>query len=60
MAESKGDDPKPRGRPRAEEPGTSVSTWLRPAEHDKLIRLANKHETSISSLVRQLLILKLR
>lgn len=51
---------KPIGRPRAEEPGSAVTTWLRQSEHDKLIRLANKHETTISSLVRSLLILKLR
>jgi hypothetical protein len=52
-------DPRPRGRPPVEEKGTSVSTWLRPSEHDKLIKLAHKHETSISSLVRQLLTLRL-
>jgi hypothetical protein len=57
---SEKDPVKPRGRPRVEEPGTSVSTWLRPGEHDKLIQLANKHDTTISALVRQLLILKLR
>jgi hypothetical protein len=52
--------PRPPGRPRVDEPGTSVSTWLRPSEHDRLIRLANKHETTVSALVRQLLLLKLR
>lgn len=51
---------RPRGRPKSDEPGTSVSTWLRPSEHDKLIRLANQQETSVSSLVRQLLLLKIR
>ena len=34
-------------------------TWLRPGEHDQLIRLAKQHETTVSSLVRQLLNLKL-
>jgi hypothetical protein len=48
-----------RGRPRLQEPGTSVSTWLRPGEHDKLIKLAKDNEQSISSLVRSLLKLKL-
>lgn len=52
--------PKPIGRPRAEEPGSSVTTWLRQSEHDRLIKMANKHETTISALVRSLLILKLR
>lgn len=49
-----------RGRPRVEIQGASVSTWLRPAEHDRLIQLANKHEVTVSKLVRSLLILKLR
>lgn len=48
-----------RGRPRVSEPGTSVSTWLRPDEHDRLIKLANARETTVSSLVRSLLILRL-
>ena len=51
---------KPRGRPRVTEPGTTVSTWLRPGEHDRLIKLANLKETSVSALVRQLLVLRLR
>lgn len=60
MAKDQDDTPRPRGRPKADEPGTSVSTWLRPNEHDRLIRLANQKETSVSSLVRELLIPKLR
>lgn len=51
---------KPRGRPKADEPGSTVSTWLRTGEHDKLVKLAQQQETSISALVRQLLALKLR
>ena len=51
--------PKPepfgkRGRPRVAEPGSSVSTWLRQADHDQLIRLAQRHDLSVSALVRQL------
>jgi len=48
-----------RGRPKSSEPSNTVSTWLPAAEHDKLIKLANKQETSVSSLVRQLLAYKL-
>jgi len=55
------DEPtNPRGRPRVDEPGSAVTTWLRPKEHDYLIRMANEREQSVSSLVRQLLVLKLR
>ena len=51
---------KPVGRPKASDPkGSSVTTWIGKAEHDQLIRLANQHETSVSSLVRSLLMLKL-
>lgn len=49
-----------RGRPRAEEPSASVSVWLPARHHDMLIRLANKQDTSVSAVVRQLLVLKLR
>ena len=48
-----------RGRPRTA-PSSSVSTWLPDDAHDKLIRLAAEQETSISALVRSLLLLKLR
>jgi hypothetical protein len=53
--------PKPKGgRPRVREPGVPVATWLRPAEYDKLIQTANAHETTVSSLVRVWLRLKLK
>jgi hypothetical protein len=50
-------DPPPGkpGRPRVSEPGSSVSTWLRQADHDHLIQLAQRHDLSVSALVRQLL-----
>ena len=51
--------PKGRGRPKVEEPRAAVSTWLPANEHDRLIQLANKHETSVSALVRHLLKLRL-
>jgi len=50
----------PIGRPRNPQPSNSVSTWLPANAHDKLIQMAKQQETSISSLVRSLLILKLR
>jgi hypothetical protein len=51
---------RPRGRPRAPEPGSSVSTWVPQAYHDRLIQLAEKHDVSVSSLVKTLLVLQLR
>jgi hypothetical protein len=49
-----------RGRPRNREPSSTVSTWLPAGAHDKLIQLAQEQETSISALVRSLLMLRLR
>jgi len=40
--------------------GTSVSAWVRPGEYDRLVKLAHQRETSVSKLVRELLILRLR
>jgi hypothetical protein len=50
---------RPRGRPRVEEPMSSVSTRLPSDAYDRLIRAANQQDKSVSSLVRQLLILRL-
>jgi hypothetical protein len=53
--------PRPRGRPRVDdEPLSSVSTRLPTPCYDRLIELANKQEKSVSRLVRDLLVLKLR
>lgn len=43
------------GRPRSDEPKTTVSTWLPTKEHDRLIRLANERDQSVSQTVRQIL-----
>jgi hypothetical protein len=59
MTDPPDDPPGKRGRPRVAEPGSSVSTWLRQGEHDELIRLAQQHDTTVSSLVRQLLKLRI-
>jgi len=43
---------KPQGRPKAEEPGTSVSAWLPTRVYDKLAAEASKEGRSVSALVR--------
>lgn len=48
-----------RGRPRVEEPRSSVSTWLPASYHDRLIEMAKQRDQSVSSLVRYLLTLRL-
>lgn len=53
-------DKAPGGRPKGPEPGSSVSTWLRQSEHDRLIRIAQQQDTTISKLVREMLRVKLR
>jgi hypothetical protein len=51
-----GDPPRARGRPKTEEPaGTSVTTWLRISEYDRLMALAKREEQTLSALVRELL-----
>lgn len=47
--------PHPGGRPRVEEPRTSVSAWLPARKHDRLIQLANRHEQSLSATLNQLI-----
>jgi len=57
------DDPPPKrkpGRPRVEEPGTRLSTFLRNSDYDRLVRLALKQDRSVSALVRDLLKVRLR
>lgn len=49
-----------RGRPRSAEPGSSLSVWVPVSHHDQLITMAKKHRTSVSRLVRTLLVLQLR
>jgi hypothetical protein len=50
---------RPRGRPKAQEPTTPVTAWVKPSEYDRIVRLANQRETSVSGLVRDLIRLKL-
>jgi hypothetical protein len=51
--------PRPRGRPRAQEPSTPLTAWVKTSEYDRLVRLANKRETTVSSLVRDLIKLRM-
>lgn len=53
------DTPK-RGRPRVDVPLTSLSIRVPAPVHDRLIRIANRAEKSLSELVRDVLILRLR
>jgi predicted HicB family RNase H-like nuclease len=46
---------RPPGRPRAAEPGSTVSVWLPVSQHDRLVKAAIAREISVSSLVRHLL-----
>lgn len=48
-----------RGRPRVEEPGSTVSTWLPKSEHDRLIAIATRRGDSVSAIVRRLLTVRL-
>ena len=47
------DPPHGRGRPKAEEPGTSITAWIPASEYDRLAKLANDRNESLSTLVRQ-------
>ncbi|MDH5244824.1 MAG: hypothetical protein OEW98_00110 [Betaproteobacteria bacterium] len=46
---------RPRGRPKASEPGSSVSIWVPARQHDHLAALARQRGVSISALVRRVL-----
>ena len=58
MCSERKEKPK-RGRPKSDEPGSAVMTWLRAGEHDRLIALAKREEKTISALVRDLLKVRL-
>lgn len=50
---------RPRGRPRVNEPRSWVSTKLPASAHDRLCQIAAERETSVSALVRQILIVNI-
>lgn len=47
---------KGRGRPPVQEPRSTVSTWLPASAHDRLIKVANAREMSVSAIVRHIII----
>jgi hypothetical protein len=49
-----------RGRPRGAVPGVAVGTWLRTTEYDRLLRTAQRRETTVSALLRRLVQRRLR
>ena len=50
-----GGDRRRRGRPRVEEPRSTLSTWVWAKHHDKLVQIAARKEMSVSALVREIL-----
>lgn len=49
------DKPKRRGRPKADEPGIRISTWVPESEFDSLAKYARRHDRSLSALLREAL-----
>ena len=50
---------RPAGSTRAPESGTTLNAWIPASQHDHLVRLARERDVSVSSVVRQILILRL-
>jgi cytidylate kinase len=49
-----------RGRPRIElAASTSLTTWVRASDYDRLAQIAKREEKSLSAIVRELVKLKL-
>ncbi len=44
-----------RGRPRRDEPGERLSTWLPVGDYDRLVQRAKTEEKHLSALVRDIL-----
>lgn len=51
--------PRGRGRPRVEARLERVSTRLPVAQFDRLVQLANQKDTSVSNLLRQIVVFRL-
>jgi len=51
--------PRPRGRPKVDEPLEPVMTRLPRGEFEKLCRAAHRQDMKVSALVRRLIILRL-
>lgn len=53
------DEQKKRGRPRAKEDRSTVSSWILERHHKQLAEVARKSEMSLSAHVRKVLVLSL-
>lgn len=54
-------EPRGRGRPRVEDRGAPVTTWLPGSQYQRLFQLAQHHtDGNVSALVRKILIVRLR
>lgn len=61
MNDQRDDDRRSKGgRPRAAEAGSSISAWIPARLHDRAIKVARQHDTSVSSIVRRALAQTLR
>jgi hypothetical protein len=47
------EQPRKPGRPKADEPGVRVSTWLKESTFDQLAKYARQHDRSLSALLRE-------
>ncbi len=54
------DKPNLVGRPKGSEPGSNVSTWLPGSYHDRLIQIAKTRRTTVSNVVKSIVIKELR
>ncbi len=48
------------GRPRAEHESASLSTWIPTPTYDALVKAANDRHMTLSSLVKQILVIQAR
>ena len=48
-----------RGRPRAAEPSVNCATWIKAKDYDRLLRLAARRDTSVSAILRRLVVTRL-
>jgi hypothetical protein len=60
LNESDAIDKRGRGRPRVAQSSLRVSTWVPTPLADRLIQLAQKHDVSVSQIVRTMVVLQLR
>lgn len=54
------EEPKKRGRPRAKEARSTVSSWVLARHHEKLAEVARQEEVSVSAYVRRVLMVSLQ